>query len=196
MPRLFEGDHVADGRDTLDVRLERRIDADLACGRHMDVIPELRRIVAVTGEGASWITLGTTIRFPVEGGKPARERSGRPGGCRGKARQTTADAPTAASVMCRRSAIGFSFGLRRHDRVVLREVVDHRAHGRKLSALVRRQQGRRHATGRPCRQHRHQSPLLDGLRRDRLRQADRDARRPAPQRPDDGRSDRAAGGAG
>ena len=30
----------------------------------------------ITGEGANWITLGTTIRFPVEGGKPARERSG------------------------------------------------------------------------------------------------------------------------
>jgi hypothetical protein len=30
----------------------------------------------ITGEGASWITLGTTIRFPVEGGRSARERSG------------------------------------------------------------------------------------------------------------------------
>jgi hypothetical protein len=30
----------------------------------------------ITGEGANWLTLGTTIRFPVEGGKPARERSG------------------------------------------------------------------------------------------------------------------------
>ena len=25
----------------------------------------------ITGENANWITLGTTIRFPVEGGKPA-----------------------------------------------------------------------------------------------------------------------------
>ena len=30
----------------------------------------------ITGEGASWLTIGTTIRFPVEGGKPARERTG------------------------------------------------------------------------------------------------------------------------
>ena len=30
----------------------------------------------ITGENANWITLGTTIRFPVEGGKPAKERSG------------------------------------------------------------------------------------------------------------------------
>jgi hypothetical protein len=30
----------------------------------------------ITGENANWITLGTTIRFPVEGGKPARERTG------------------------------------------------------------------------------------------------------------------------
>ena len=30
----------------------------------------------ITGEGANWFTLGTTIRFPVEGGKPARERTG------------------------------------------------------------------------------------------------------------------------
>lgn len=30
----------------------------------------------ITGESANWITLGTTIRFPVEGGKPARERTG------------------------------------------------------------------------------------------------------------------------
>jgi hypothetical protein len=30
----------------------------------------------ITGEGANWITIGTTIRLPVEGGRPARERSG------------------------------------------------------------------------------------------------------------------------
>jgi hypothetical protein len=30
----------------------------------------------ITGENANWITLGTTIRFPVPQGKPARERSG------------------------------------------------------------------------------------------------------------------------
>ena len=30
----------------------------------------------ITGEGANWVTIGTTIRFPVEGGKPAAERSG------------------------------------------------------------------------------------------------------------------------
>lgn len=30
----------------------------------------------ITGEGANWLTIGTTIRFPVEGGKPARERTG------------------------------------------------------------------------------------------------------------------------
>jgi hypothetical protein len=30
----------------------------------------------ITGEDAHWITLGTTIRFPVPGGKPARERTG------------------------------------------------------------------------------------------------------------------------
>jgi hypothetical protein len=30
----------------------------------------------ITGEGATWLTIGTTIRFPVEGGKPARERTG------------------------------------------------------------------------------------------------------------------------
>jgi hypothetical protein len=30
----------------------------------------------ITGESANWITLGTTIRFPVQGGKPARERTG------------------------------------------------------------------------------------------------------------------------
>lgn len=30
----------------------------------------------ITGENANWITLGTTIRFPVPGGKPARERTG------------------------------------------------------------------------------------------------------------------------
>jgi hypothetical protein len=28
------------------------------------------------GENANWITLGTTIRFPPPGGKPARARSG------------------------------------------------------------------------------------------------------------------------
>jgi hypothetical protein len=30
----------------------------------------------ITGENANWITVGTTVRFPVPGGKPARERSG------------------------------------------------------------------------------------------------------------------------
>jgi hypothetical protein len=30
----------------------------------------------ITGESANWITIGTTIRFPVPGGKPARERTG------------------------------------------------------------------------------------------------------------------------
>jgi hypothetical protein len=30
----------------------------------------------ITGENANWITIGTTIRFPVTGGKPARERTG------------------------------------------------------------------------------------------------------------------------
>jgi hypothetical protein len=30
----------------------------------------------INGENANWITLGTTIRFPVPGGKPARERTG------------------------------------------------------------------------------------------------------------------------
>jgi hypothetical protein len=30
----------------------------------------------ISGESANWITLGTTIRFPVPGGKPARERTG------------------------------------------------------------------------------------------------------------------------
>jgi len=30
----------------------------------------------ITGENANWITLGTTIRFPVPDGKPARERTG------------------------------------------------------------------------------------------------------------------------
>lgn len=30
----------------------------------------------ITGENANWITLGTTIRFPAPGGKPARERTG------------------------------------------------------------------------------------------------------------------------
>ena len=30
----------------------------------------------ITGENANWITLGTTIRFPVPDGKPARERHG------------------------------------------------------------------------------------------------------------------------
>jgi hypothetical protein len=30
----------------------------------------------IMGENANWITLGTTVRFPVPGGKPARERTG------------------------------------------------------------------------------------------------------------------------
>jgi hypothetical protein len=30
----------------------------------------------ITGENANWITIGTTIRFPVPEGKPARERTG------------------------------------------------------------------------------------------------------------------------
>jgi hypothetical protein len=30
----------------------------------------------ITGEGASWLTIGTTIRFPVEGGRPAAKRTG------------------------------------------------------------------------------------------------------------------------
>lgn len=30
----------------------------------------------ITGENANWLTLGTTIRFPVPQGRPARERSG------------------------------------------------------------------------------------------------------------------------
>ena len=30
----------------------------------------------ITGENASWITLGTTIRFPAPEGRPARERTG------------------------------------------------------------------------------------------------------------------------
>jgi hypothetical protein len=30
----------------------------------------------ITGENANWITIGTTIRFPVPDAKPARERSG------------------------------------------------------------------------------------------------------------------------
>ena len=30
----------------------------------------------ITGENANWITLGTTIRFPVPGGKPEHERTG------------------------------------------------------------------------------------------------------------------------
>jgi hypothetical protein len=30
----------------------------------------------ITGENSNWITVGTTIRFPAPGGKPARERSG------------------------------------------------------------------------------------------------------------------------
>jgi hypothetical protein len=30
----------------------------------------------ITGENANWITVGTTIRFPVPDGKPARERTG------------------------------------------------------------------------------------------------------------------------
>jgi hypothetical protein len=36
---------------------------DSICGRN------------ISGENANWITLGTTVRFPVEG-RPARERSG------------------------------------------------------------------------------------------------------------------------
>src|SRR4051794_25131635 len=30
----------------------------------------------ITGENANWITIGTTIRFPVEGSKPERHRTG------------------------------------------------------------------------------------------------------------------------
>jgi len=30
----------------------------------------------ITGENANWITLGTTVRFPVPEGRPARERTG------------------------------------------------------------------------------------------------------------------------
>jgi hypothetical protein len=30
----------------------------------------------ISGEGANWIIVGTTIRFPVPGGRPAHERSG------------------------------------------------------------------------------------------------------------------------
>jgi hypothetical protein len=30
----------------------------------------------ITGENASWVTIGTTIRFPAPEGKPARERTG------------------------------------------------------------------------------------------------------------------------
>jgi hypothetical protein len=30
----------------------------------------------ITGENANWFTLGTTIRFPVPEGRPARERTG------------------------------------------------------------------------------------------------------------------------
>ena len=30
----------------------------------------------IMGENANWITLGTTIRFPVPEGRPARERTG------------------------------------------------------------------------------------------------------------------------
>ena len=30
----------------------------------------------ITGEGASWLTLGTTIRFPVEGAQPEHRRTG------------------------------------------------------------------------------------------------------------------------
>jgi hypothetical protein len=30
----------------------------------------------ITGENANWITLGTTIRFPVPQGKHERERTG------------------------------------------------------------------------------------------------------------------------
>jgi hypothetical protein len=30
----------------------------------------------IMGENANWITIGTTIRFPVPESKPARERSG------------------------------------------------------------------------------------------------------------------------
>ena len=30
----------------------------------------------ITGENANWITIGTTIRFPVREGRPARERTG------------------------------------------------------------------------------------------------------------------------
>ena len=30
----------------------------------------------ITGENANWITLGTTIRFPVQGSKPEHHRTG------------------------------------------------------------------------------------------------------------------------
>ena len=30
----------------------------------------------ITGENANWITLGTTIRFPVPGAKPDHHRTG------------------------------------------------------------------------------------------------------------------------
>ena len=30
----------------------------------------------ITGEGASWLTIGTTIRFPVEGAQPEHKRTG------------------------------------------------------------------------------------------------------------------------
>ena len=30
----------------------------------------------ITGEGASWLTIGTTIRFPVEGARPEHKRTG------------------------------------------------------------------------------------------------------------------------
>jgi hypothetical protein len=30
----------------------------------------------ITGENANWITLGTTVRFPVEGAKPEHHRTG------------------------------------------------------------------------------------------------------------------------
>ena len=30
----------------------------------------------ITGENANWITIGTTIRFPVEGAQPEHKRTG------------------------------------------------------------------------------------------------------------------------
>jgi hypothetical protein len=30
----------------------------------------------IMGEGASWLTIGTTIRFPVEGAQPEHKRTG------------------------------------------------------------------------------------------------------------------------